>query len=164
MNKTNHEDTATGGSKTAVSAAAGAAIGAVTGATIGAVAGPPGMAVGAAIGAAVGGTTGATAAATVNPAQYNSHFQQHYAVSSYYQPGYDWNDYQPAYEYGYHAYDAHRGRPFEEAEGELASQWASVREGSRLEWEHAKQAVRDGWHYIETRRIPQEVPACPPRS
>lgn len=150
MNENKHEQAAEGGHKTAVGAATGAAIGAVTGATIGAVAGPPGMAVGAAIGATVGGAAGATTANTVGASQYNDHFQKHYSVSPYYQPGYDWNDYQPAYEYGYHAYDAHRGRPFEDVERDLATQWAAVREGSRLEWEQAKDAVRDGWHYIET--------------
>lgn len=149
-------ETTDSGTRTAAGAATGAAIGAVTGATIGAVAGPPGMAVGAAIGATVGGAAAATAVRSVNPAQYNDHFQKNYATSSYFQPGYDWNDYQPAYEYGYHAYDSHRGRPFDEVEAELGSQWEASREGSRLGWQEAREAVRDGWHYIE-RTVPGDA-------
>lgn len=141
---------------TAASTATGAAIGAVTGATIGAVGGPPGMAIGAALGAAVGGTAGATAAVHTNPSQYNEHFLKLYPSSSYYQPGHDWNDYQPAYEYGYRTYGTHQGRSFDEVEPQLAQQWEAAREGSRLSWEHAREAVRDGWHYIE-RAVPGDA-------
>ena len=144
------------GTAQTASTATGAAIGAITGATIGAVGGPPGMAVGAALGAVVGGATGATAAATVNPAEYNDHFQKLYPTSSYYQPGYDWNDYQPAYEYGYHTFGHHQGKRFEDVEPQLAQKWEAAREGSRLEWANARQAVREGWHYLE-RAVPGDA-------
>ena len=123
--------------------------GAVTGATVGAVGGPVGMAAGAVVGGIIGAAAGDSIAEAVNPTEYNDHFKNTYQERPYYKSGREWNDYQPAYQYGYDTYGQYRGQRFEDVESDLERNWASTRSDSRLEWNEAKGAVRDGWHHIE---------------
>ena len=134
-------------------AGAGAIAGAVAGTAIG---GPVGTAVGAVVGAIAGAKTGGAIAEAVNPTEYRDHFQNTYTTTSYYNADRDWNDYEPAYQYGYQNYDKYRGQRFEDVEAKLASDWDASRAESRLAWNEAKGAVRDGWHYIE-RALPGDA-------
>ena len=135
----------------------GAAAGAVTGAVIGtAVAGPVGSMVGAAIGGIVGSKAGDSIAEAVNPTEYEDHFRKNYSTTEYYKSDRDWNDYQPAYKYGYDTYGQHRGRDLDSVEPELERDWNTRRGESRLAWSDARSAVRDGWHHIE-RRAPGDL-------
>jgi len=129
----------------------GAAAGAITGAAVGAAGGPIGSAVGAIAGGVIGAKAGDSIAEAVNPTEYREHFKREYRNSPHYSSERDWNDYEPAYQYGYDTYGQHRGRRFEEAEPELQRDWDRTRaqNNSRLEWDDARYAVRDGWHHIE---------------
>ena len=127
----------------------GAAAGAVTGATVGSVAGPVGTVAGAVIGGIAGAATGGAIAEAVNPTDYNDHFRNSYRSMDYYSTGREWNDYEPAYKYGYSTYDQYRGQRFEDVENQLERNWEATKANSRLAWNEAKGAVRDGWHYIE---------------
>ena len=133
----------------------GAVAGAVTGGAIGSAVGPVGTAAGAVVGAVVGGVAGYAAggaiAEAVNPTEYREHFKAEYRNAPYYSAERDWNDYEPAYDYGYQTYGQYRGQRFEDAEPELQRNWDETRAqaNSRLEWNDAKHAVRDGWHHIE---------------
>ena len=61
-----------------------------------------------------------------------------------------WNDYEPAYKYGYDQYSTtYRGRDFNEVEGDLERGWEKAKADSRLAWSEAKEAVKDGWHRLE---------------
>ena len=108
---------------------------------------------GAGTGAVAGGVVGAKAgdsiAEAVNPTDYNDHFKNTYQERPYYKSGREWNDYEPAYKYGYDTYGQYRGQRFEDVEPQLERNWASTRNDSRLEWNEAKGAVKDGWHHIE---------------
>ena len=133
-----------------IGAGTGAAAGAVTGAIAGtAIGGPVGTVVGGVIGAVVGSKAGDSIAEAVNPTEYNSHFQNTYQTAPYYSAGREWNDYEPAYKYGYDTYGQYRGQRFEDVEDSLERNWDSTRANSRLAWSEAKGAVRDGWHHIE---------------
>ncbi len=133
-----------------IGAGTGAAAGAVTGAIAGtAVGGPVGTVVGGVIGAVVGSKAGDSIAEAVNPTEYNSHFKDTYQSAPYYSAGREWNDYEPAYKYGYDTYGQYRGQRFEDVEGTLERNWDATRANSRLGWSEAKGAVRDGWHHIE---------------
>ena len=44
----------------------------------------------------------------------------------------------------------------EDVESDLERNWTSARNDSRLEWNEAKGAVRDGWHHIE-RAMPGDL-------
>ena len=127
----------------------GAMAGAVTGAAIGSAGGPAGSAIGAVVGGIVGAKAGDSIAEAVNPTSYNDHFRKEYTTAPYYISGSEWRDYEPAYKYGYDTYGQYRGRKFDEVESDLERNWDATRANSRLAWNDARQAVRDGWHYIE---------------
>ena len=138
----------------------GAVAGAVTGGAIGSAVGPVGTAAGALVGAVVGGVAGYAAggaiAEAVNPTEYDDHFRTSYNAAPYYSDRYTWNDYQPAYQYGYNTYGEYKGQRFEDVEPQLELDWDGNRERSRLAWSEARGAVRDGWHHIE-RTLPGDA-------
>ena len=43
----------------------------------------------------------------------------------------------------------YRGQRFEDVEDSLERNWDATKANSRLAWNEAKGAVRDGWHHIE---------------
>ena len=131
----------------------GAVAGAVTGAAVGSAGGPVGSVVGAVVGGVVGAKAGDSIAEAVNPTEYHDHFKTEYKNTPYYTAGREWNDYEPAYKYGYDTYGQYRGQRFEDVDSDLERNWDKTRAKSNLEWNEAKQAVRDGWHHIE-RRMP----------
>lgn len=132
-----------------IGAGTGAAAGAVTGAMVGTVGGPIGIAAGAVVGAALGAAAGDGIAEAVNPTAYNDHWKDSYTSRPYFVSGREWTDYEPAYQYGYSAFAANRDRKFADVESDLESNWDATRGNSRLMWAEAKDAVRDGWHYVE---------------
>lgn len=137
-------------------AGTGAMAGAVTGGAVGSAVGPVGTVVGAVAGGVIGAKAGDSIAEAVNPTDYEDHFKQNYREADYYKSGREWNDYQPAYKYGYDTYGQYRGQRFEDVEPDLERNWASTRNNSKLEWNEAKGAVRDGWHHIE-RALPGDA-------
>ena len=142
-----------------VGAAGGAAAGVVGGAALGgAVGGPVGAAVGAVVGAVAGAKAGDNLAEVVNPTTYNDHWKTSYTARPYYNSQYVWDDYAPAYKLGYDSYGnkTYRGRNFESIESNLESDWNRIKGNSRLAWNDARQAVRDGWHHIE-RALPGDA-------
>ena len=66
-----------------------------------------------------------------------------------YATGRNYEEFRPAYQYGYDTYGQYRGQRFEDVEDSLERNWDSTRANSRLGWSEAKGAVRDGWHYVE---------------
>ena len=105
----------------------GAAAGAVTGGAIGSAAGPVGTAVGAVVGGVAGYAAGGAIAESVNPNEYDDHFRSSYSAAPYYSDRYTWNDYQPAYQYGYNTFGQYKGQRFEDVEPKLQSEWESAR-------------------------------------
>lgn len=134
----------------------GAVAGAVTGAAVGSAAGPVGSLVGAVAGGVIGSKAGDSIAEAVNPTAYNDHFKKTYTTTDYYNSSRDWNDYEPAYRYSYDTYGNYRGKTFDSVEPELRSGWEASKANSRLAWDDARGAVRDGWHHIE-RAIPGDA-------
>lgn len=127
----------------------GAVAGAVTGAAVGSVGGPVGTVVGAIAGGVLGAKAGGGIAEAINPTEYVNQFKNTYREAPYYSSGREWNDYEPAYKYGYDTYGQYRGQKFEDVESELERNWDATRANSRLAWNEARGAVRDGWHHIE---------------
>jgi len=134
----------------------GAVAGAVTGGAIGSAAGPVGTVAGAVVGGIAGYAAGGAIAETVNPEEYENHFRESYSAAPYYSDRYKWDDYQPAYQYGYNRYGEYKGQRFEDVEPQLQRDWDSSRGQSKMAWNDAKGAVRDGWHYIE-RAVPGDA-------
>lgn len=136
-------------------AAGGLAAGAATGAAVGTVAGPIGTAVGTAIGAAVGAVTGGLAgkavAEHIDPTIEHEYWRSNYAKRPYVRTGEDYDQYAPAYQYGWESQPYHQGKKFDEVESHLERDWDRARGSSRLGWAHAKGAVRDSWERVSHR-------------
>ena len=135
-----------------VGAASGAVAGMATGAAVG---GPVGAVIGGAVGAVAGGAAGHGVAAAFDPAVEDRYWQEHYASRPYVRPGAPYSDYQDAYRFGWESagagYDS-----FDKAEADLARKWHQARGASRLAWQDARDAVRDGWHRVE-RALPGDA-------
>ncbi|HVF35230.1 MAG TPA: hypothetical protein VND91_07890 [Candidatus Saccharimonadia bacterium] len=140
-----------------IGSATGAVTGAVTGAGIGAAVGGP---VGAVVGAVIGGVGGAKAgdsiAEAVNPTEYSGYWRDRHATQPYYNKSYGWTDYEPAYKLGYDSYSTYRGKDFDTVDSELERKWEATKGNSKLAWNEAKYAVKDGWHYVE-RALPGDA-------
>lgn len=76
----------------------------------------------------------------VDDEQFRSHWKSNYATS-----GRAYDEYAPAYQYGYSmaGNDTYRGRKWDEVETGLRSDWEREHPGSA--WENFKAAVRHGW-------------------
>jgi hypothetical protein len=112
--------------------------------------------VGAIAGGMLGAKAGGSVAEAVNPTEYNKYFESNYRNAPYYSAGRDWSDYEPAYKYGYDTYGQYRGQRFEDVEPQLERDWNSTKANSRLAWNEAKGAVKEGWHHIE-RALPGDA-------
>ena len=128
--------------------ATGVAIGAAIGGPIGA---PVGAAIGGIIGAVGGGYAGKGIAESVNPTEENAFWESNHRSAPYYEDGYDYNDYSPAYRTGYEGYGRYTasGRDYADAEGDLERDYTQNRGSSRLEWDKAKSATRDAWDRLK---------------
>jgi hypothetical protein len=136
-----------------VGVAGGAAGGAMAGAAIGAVGGPVGAAIGGAVGAVAGGLAGKGAAEAVNPTEEDAYWRENYKTRPYFKNGADYNQYQPAYKYGWESASRpeYTGRRFEEVENDLGTAWAKVRGKATSEWNDARHATRDAYERAQTR-------------
>ncbi len=100
-------------------------------------------------GAYAGGTTGKALAERINPAHEDEYWRHEfpsrpYAVAS----PHGWDDFGPAYRYGYERYPDFDGRRFEEVEPEFARDWEQSRGDSNLGWDEARLAARDAFERI----------------
>ncbi len=134
----------------------GSAGGAAAGATVGAMGGPVGMAIGGVVGAIAGGLAGHEVAEAFDPTAEDAYWSENYLNEPYYKDNHNFSDYGPAYRMGYGSRSRAGKRSFDDAESELAAKWQVERDGSRLEWKDAREAVRAGWHRVE-RALPGDA-------
>ena len=128
----------------------GAAGGALVGAAAGSVAGPIGTAAGAVIGALAGGAAGNAAAAAISPTEEELYWSENHPSQLYAEDNDDFEDFRPAYRLGVEAPNRYNAG-FEAAESSLRSDWEEVKQGSSLDWNRARPAVRAAWERIASR-------------
>jgi len=137
---------------TGVGAAAGGVAGIggaiAAGAIAGTVAGPVGTAAGAVIGAVAGGLIGSGVAEGINPSVEHAYWQKNYGSRPYVVAGTAYEQYGPAYQYGWEARERHGDADFDDVEPNLGSEWERARGKSKLKWDQAKPAARDAWDRI----------------
>jgi hypothetical protein len=78
-----------------------------------------------------------------------SFWREHYRTRPYVQPNRSFDDYRPAYRYGFES--ANRigtDRSWTDAEPELRSGWDRYEGRSQSTWEEVKESVRDAWDRI----------------
>lgn len=128
----------------------GAAGGGIAGAAIGAaVGGPIGAGVGAVVGAVSGGLAGKSAAEVFNPTAEHEYWRIESRTRPYFIQGSTYEEFGPAYQYGWESYANHKGKTFNDVEAQLARDWESRRGQSKLSWNHAKRAMQDAWQRVE---------------
>jgi len=142
-------------------ATGGLAAGAATGAAVGTVAGPVGTAVGTAVGAAAGAVAGGLAGKAVaehfDPTVEHEYWRSNFRDRPYVRQGETFDEYAPAYQYGWESQSQHQGYRFEDVESDLERDWDRARGKSKLDWARAKSAVRDSWDRVSNRN-----PSCAP--
>ena len=127
----------------------GATGGGLAGAAIGtALGGPIGGLAGAAIGAVAGGLAGKGTAEAIDPTGELNYWRETYPNTSYYDPTFSFDEFEPAYRYGWDSRIQYTDRRWEEVESDLERDWTKSRGKSRLTWDRAKQATRDAWNRI----------------
>jgi hypothetical protein len=84
----------------------------------------------------------------VNPQAEDAYWRDAYTTSSYYTPGYTYDDYAPAYKLGYTGASKYPGA-YDESESHLANEWDTVKGQSRLTWQQAKSASRAAWDKVD---------------
>jgi hypothetical protein len=136
-----------------------AAGGAAAGAAGGAVGGPVGAVVGAVAGGIVGALAGKSIAESIDPTAEDAYWRTHYADRPYHDAATTYDEYAPAYRYGWESRAKHHSGSFNEVERDLEKGWESAKAHSRLTWDRARHATRDAWDRIE--RAGQN--ACDPK-
>jgi hypothetical protein len=124
---------------------------------MGTAAGPVGVVVGAVAGGIAGGLVGKRIAESINPTAEDAYWKQHYQSRPYVEKGAPYDEYRPAYQYGWESSGRCAGKPFEEVEPDLRSGWDKAK--FKLSWDKAKQAVRDAWDRVNT--TPQQSATSP---
>jgi hypothetical protein len=130
---------------TGVGAAGAGAAGLAAGMAVG---GPIGAAVGAVVGAVVGGLGGKAVAEEIDPTREDAYWRENHQSRPYYEKSHTYEDYAPAYRYGWESRSLHADKSWDEIERELEGQWASHRGSSKLAWKNARHASRDAWERI----------------
>jgi hypothetical protein len=129
-----------------IATAAGALLlGAAAGAVAGTVVGPVGTVIGAAVGAVVGGLGGDALAASIDETPHTDYWRKNYEERPYVEKGASFDDFGPAYNYGYGARILFVDLSFDDAEPELSREWERSRGSSNLAWDKARDAARDAW-------------------
>jgi hypothetical protein len=67
-----------------------------------------------------------------------------------YATGRNYEDFRPAYQYGFESGQHHMGRKWDEVESDLQTGWERFegRSGAGSAWDNIKSAVRDAWHRV----------------
>lgn len=124
--------------------------GVVAGAVAGSIAGPIGAVAGAVGGAVIGGLVGKEAAEVINPTTEADYWRSRHSSQPYAQGPNSYDDYAPAYQYGWESYRSRRPEhtTFEHAETDLARGWQDVKGKSSLNWNQVRSATRDAWNRV----------------
>lgn len=138
---------------TGLGAGGGGAAGAAIGTAVG---GPVGAIVGAAVGAVAGGLAGKGVAEMIDPTAEDAYWKSNYSNRPYVDQSSSYDDYGPAYRYGWESRSQYAGREFDDVQDDLGRGWDKAKGNSKLTWEKAKHAVKDSWHKVE-RALPGDA-------
>jgi hypothetical protein len=102
-------------------------------------------------GIAVGKNTAGKIGGLARQGDEHEYWRNAFTNRPYYTRGTPYEQYGPAFQYGWESYAKHNQwvKTFEDVEPQLARDWESRRQQSKLSWTHAKCAVRDAWHRAE---------------
>jgi hypothetical protein len=87
--------------------------------------------------------------ALIDPTAEEAYWRSNYMREPYYERGYNFEDYYPAYRTGWDGRARYQHRRFDEVERDLARDYQRNRGGSRLEWAKNRHAARAAWERLE---------------
>lgn len=85
----------------------------------------------------------------VDDATEDAYWREHYSLREYADETVGYDQYRPAFRYGWVSRATHAGRRWDQVERELQRAWREHRGSSRLGWNDAKLAARDAWQRID---------------
>jgi hypothetical protein len=85
---------------------------------------------------------------TLDPVVEEEYWRSTYQTRSYVDPSAPYDDYGPAYQYGWEASNRYGERNWDAIEEDMQRNWDRGRGGSKLTWEKAKDAIRDAWERV----------------
>ena len=88
-------------------------------------------------------------AETVNPAVEEAFWRENYLREPYYERGYNFDDYYPAYRTGWEGRVRYYGLTYEQCERDLQRDYLRNRGTSQLDWARNRHAVRAAWERFE---------------
>src|ERR1700722_8853672 len=89
--------------------------------------------------------TGNSGDGRFDPNAEERYWREKYAARPYVIVGSVYEEYGPAYQYGWESFRRHPGKNFDAIEADLGKLWEKVKGKSKLGWNLAKYAVRDAW-------------------
>jgi hypothetical protein len=104
--------------------------------------------VGAVVGATGGGLAGKGVAESVNPTVEEAYWRENYKTRPY-AANATYDEFAPAYRYGWESRSRYEGRDFDDVERDLARNWDKAKASSQLDWTKARPATRDAWDRID---------------
>jgi hypothetical protein len=88
-------------------------------------------------------------AARIDATVEEAYWRDNYLREPYFERGYTFDDYYPAYRTGWEGRVRYQGRTYEQCERDLQRDYQRNRSGSRLEWAKNRHAVRAAWERFE---------------
>ena len=85
----------------------------------------------------------------VDPVAEEAYWREHYMRGTYFERGYTFDDYFPAYRTGWEGRVRYHGRSFDEVDRELARDYQRNRGSSQLDWNRNRHAARAAWERFE---------------
>ena len=95
-----------------------------------------------------GGLAGKGIAESIDPTVEDAYWSEHHKTRPYVDQDSSYDDYRPAYQYGWESRAQHADKSFDEVETDLGRNWESAKANSKLSWDKAKHATRDAWDRV----------------
>ncbi|HEX7181132.1 MAG TPA: hypothetical protein VF756_04765 [Thermoanaerobaculia bacterium] len=92
----------------------------------------------------------------IDPTVEDTYWRENYSSRPYVKAGDRYEDYQPAYKYGWESRGRYADRSWDQAENDLERGWDNAKGASRHTWNEAKYATKDAWHRVE-RNLPGDA-------
>lgn len=103
----------------------------------------------AAAGGVSAGAAAGSVAAPIDPTAEEAYWRTQYTREPYYERGYTFDDYYPAYRTGWEGRARYEGRTYDQVERDLQRDYQRNRASSQLDWSRNRHAVRAAWERFD---------------
>ena len=89
--------------------------------------------------------------ADIAPSFEDEYWRDIYKTRPYIRPDVKYEEYEPAYQYGWASRNRYGELNWDEIEEDMERNWHKNQGPSKLSWSDVKSAVRDAWHRVTSR-------------